>query len=132
MSKYTMRVIIELIVYLYYKYFGILKCDLNYLLYVFYAEYLLLLLAITNKSQPVKTCVCSSRTNRWRLLKYIMITSKKPFTLQCWGKWRHDMWGKYVPALLRPYTEAYYMYDVLLSYLHYALQKQYQQKEREK
>ena len=57
---------------------------------------------------------------------------EKPVTLQCWGKWRHDMWGKYVPALLRPYTEAYYMYDVLLSYLHYALQKQYQQKEREK
>ena len=62
MSKYTMRVIIELIVYLYYtcKYFGILKCDLNYLPYVFYAEYLLLLLSIMNKSQPVKTCVCSS------------------------------------------------------------------------
>lgn len=31
-----MRVIIELIVYLYYKYFGILKFDLNYLPYVFY------------------------------------------------------------------------------------------------
>ena len=44
MSKHTMRIIIELIVHLYDKYFGILKCDLSYLPYVFYAEYLVLLL----------------------------------------------------------------------------------------
>ena len=44
MSKYTMRIIMELIVHLYDKYFGIFECDLSYLPYVFYAEYLLLLL----------------------------------------------------------------------------------------
>ena len=44
MSKHTMRIIIEWIVHLYDKYFGILKCDLSYLPCVFYAEYLLLLL----------------------------------------------------------------------------------------
>ena len=38
MFKYTMRIIIEFIVHLYDKYFGILNCDLSYLPYVFYAE----------------------------------------------------------------------------------------------
>ena len=38
MFKHTMRIIIELIVHLFDKYFGILKCDLSYLPYVFYAE----------------------------------------------------------------------------------------------
>ena len=63
MSKHTMRIIIELIVHLYDKYFGILKCDLSYLPYVFYAEYLLLLSQGLYKSHPVRTTSCLSRTN---------------------------------------------------------------------
>ena len=49
------KLIIELNVHLYDKYFGILKCDFSYLPYIFYAEYMLLLLSISNKSYPVKT-----------------------------------------------------------------------------
>ena len=59
MSKYTMRLIIELIVHLYDNYLGILKFDLSYLPYVLYAEYLLLLLhglnyLLRKKSHPEK------------------------------------------------------------------------------
>ena len=44
MSKYTMRIIIEFIVHLYDNFFRIIECDLSYLLFVFYAEYLYMLL----------------------------------------------------------------------------------------
>ena len=68
MSKFTMRMIIEFIVHLYDKYFGILNCDLSYLPYVFYAElsvtvFTVSYLSIKNKSYPVKLLSCSSRTN---------------------------------------------------------------------
>ena len=62
-----MRIIIELIVHLYDKYFGILKCDLSYLPYVFYAEYLLLLLQGLNYLYQINILQwkpsCSSLTN---------------------------------------------------------------------
>ena len=68
MSKFTLRIIIEFIVHLYDKYFGILNCDLSYLPYVFYAElsvnvFIGSYLSIKNKSYPVKLVSCSSRTN---------------------------------------------------------------------
>ena len=63
MFKFTMRIIIEFIVHLYDKYFGILNCDLSYLPYVFYTELSVTVFTGSYLSYPVKLVSCSSQTN---------------------------------------------------------------------
>ena len=84
MSKHTMRIIIELIVHLNDKYFGILKCDLSYLPYVFYAEYLLLLSQGLYKSHPVRTTSYLSRTNSIAGLQQILSNKDGVLEKKCW------------------------------------------------